>query len=151
MIGVYTYPTDDIYNVNTNLSSITLFYVGDSNNKIKILSRIREYHAANCSTDDNLVFLSSYLYIPKEISATNDGSCQLAVIMPLSKVDNMAYFLYFDGGLLESENGSQISIFTGYNKSDELVKFNYIKKDIVDHTPLNGILISFIIPPNIWW
>lgn len=145
LLGTYSYPTDQIYIVNGNSSYVTLFYVGDSKNSIQLVSRIREYHAANCYTENNLIFLNN-LYVYKEISALSSGNCELTTILPLSQANEYAY--YFVPQNLIYDKDEKVSVFSGTNRNDALFGFNMNNLDLFDYIWLNGIMISFVIPPN---
>uniref|UniRef100_A0A914E7L0 Uncharacterized protein n=1 Tax=Acrobeloides nanus TaxID=290746 RepID=A0A914E7L0_9BILA len=128
-----------------NLTYVTLLYVGDSVNNIMIVSRIPEYHTANCTSEENLLYVSLGYYY-KEITASDDGSCVLSLLIPFSFDKNANYFMKIDSPKYDAvEKGY---IVAGYDQKYTLFDFNNDTVHTLSNLRILGIIVSFIIPPG---
>uniref|UniRef100_A0A914E1I0 receptor protein-tyrosine kinase n=1 Tax=Acrobeloides nanus TaxID=290746 RepID=A0A914E1I0_9BILA len=145
LIGIFPYPSGNITIISSNVNQVTLFYVGVSTNTIMIVSRIAEYHAANCDQDQNLLFLSNN-NVHKEIMALNSGTCIFSLIIPISDLEG--YYNTMFKSPPEYNGESSVSLVAGYNASYPLLEFNSTSTGIFDYSYIFGTIVSFLIPPN---
>uniref|UniRef100_A0A914DMR4 receptor protein-tyrosine kinase n=1 Tax=Acrobeloides nanus TaxID=290746 RepID=A0A914DMR4_9BILA len=151
LIGIFPYPSgrglweNNITIISSNVNQVTLFYVGVSTNTIMIVSRIAEYHAANCDQDQNLIFLSNN-NVHKEIRALNSGTCIFSLIILISDLEGIYSAMSMSPP--EYNGGSSVSLVAGYNVSYPLLEFNSTSTGKVDYNYIFGTIVSFLIPPN---
>uniref|UniRef100_A0A914D0E8 Protein kinase domain-containing protein n=1 Tax=Acrobeloides nanus TaxID=290746 RepID=A0A914D0E8_9BILA len=145
LIGIFPYPSSNTTIISSHVNQVTLFYVGVSTNTIMIVSRIAEYHAANCDQDQNLIFLSREKVYYKEIRALNSGTCIFSLIIPISDLDG-----YYNamGSSPEYNGASSVSLVAGYNASYTLLEFNNKTTGTFKSAIIFGTIVSFLIPPN---
>uniref|UniRef100_A0A914E1H6 Serine-threonine/tyrosine-protein kinase catalytic domain-containing protein n=1 Tax=Acrobeloides nanus TaxID=290746 RepID=A0A914E1H6_9BILA len=145
LIGIFPYPYSNLTIISSNVNQITLFYVGVSTNTIMIVSRIAEYHAANCDQDQNLIFLSNEK-VYKEIRALNSGTCIFSLIILIYDLEG--YYNTLSMSSPEYNGASSVSLVAGYNVSYPLLEFNSTSTGIFSYNYIFGTIISFLIPPN---